>query len=70
MRALRQLRFDYAERMAPLALARALASELEVVPPRDVLLALYGVPLVRRLSCSRVHSHRKVSLVHTETCCL
>ena len=46
MRALRQLRFDYAERMAPLALARALASELEVVPPRDVHLALYGVPLV------------------------
>ena len=53
MRTLRQLSFDYAERMAPLALARALASELEVVPPCDVLLALYGVPLVRRLLGSR-----------------
>lgn len=47
VRALRQLRFDYAERMAPLALARSLASELELVPARDVLLALYGVPLAR-----------------------
>ena len=45
-RALRQLHFDYAERQAPLSLARSLASELQLVSAEDVLLALHGVPQV------------------------
>ncbi len=46
-RALRRLQFAYADRAAPLALARSLASELQRVPVRDVLRALHGVPQAR-----------------------
>jgi len=46
-RALRRLHFAYADRAAPLALARSLASELQRVPARDALLALHGVPQAR-----------------------
>ena len=67
-RALRQLSFDYAERMAPLALARSLAPELELVPAHDVLLALYGVPLVQCPSSNGIILELQSSLVLQRTC--
>jgi len=50
--ALRRLHFAYADRAAPLALARSLASELQRVPARDALLALHGVPQARPVPCA------------------